>query len=55
MFSVFPEYCQLYFGPHSIDCVTSIWLNGGCIEEGYKNPSNFTTADIVFYNQLSIV
>ena len=39
MFSVFPRGCQTFNGPHTGDCLFSIWKNTGCHEEGFANPA----------------
>ncbi|XP_078486601.1 uncharacterized protein LOC144745010 isoform X3 [Ciona intestinalis] len=43
--SVYPENCDSYHGPHSIDCLITIWEEVDCKVEGYRYPSNLTTAD----------
>nr|XP_026693802.1 uncharacterized protein LOC113474930 [Ciona intestinalis] len=49
---VFPENCTSYFGPHSIECLISIWEEVDCKVKGYRHPNNLTTDDI---NSLGIL
>uniref|UniRef100_F6PHY8 Uncharacterized protein n=1 Tax=Ciona intestinalis TaxID=7719 RepID=F6PHY8_CIOIN len=35
---VFPENCDAYYGPHSVECLTTIWESKGCLSEGTKAP-----------------
>ena len=43
--SVYPENCDSYHGPHSIDCLITIWEEVDCKLKGYRFPNNLTTAD----------
>ncbi|XP_078486409.1 uncharacterized protein LOC144744918 [Ciona intestinalis] len=43
--SVYPENCYSYHGPHSIDCLITIWEEVDCKVKGYRYPSNLTTSD----------
>ncbi|XP_078486414.1 uncharacterized protein LOC144744924 [Ciona intestinalis] len=36
--TVFPENCDTYYGPHSVECLTTIWESKGCLSEGTKAP-----------------
>ena len=38
----FPEGCKSYKGPHNEDCYRTIWLEVGCLKEGYGYPSRLT-------------
>ncbi|XP_078486405.1 uncharacterized protein LOC144744910 [Ciona intestinalis] len=42
---VYPENCDSYHGPHSIECLLTIWEEVGCKVEGYRYPGNLTIAD----------
>ncbi|XP_078486408.1 uncharacterized protein LOC144744915 [Ciona intestinalis] len=42
---VYPENCYSYHGPHSIDCLITIWEEVDCKVKGYRFPNNLTTAD----------
>ena len=37
-----PDGCIHVRGPHSLDCLTSVWLSVGCLQEGYSFPENMT-------------
>jgi len=34
----------IYRGPHTDDCLYSLWLRAGCVNEGYDNPRNLSVA-----------
>jgi len=36
--SDFPKGCEVFEGPHSVECYESIWQDSGCLEEGYDYP-----------------
>jgi len=40
--SVFPQGCEFYRGPHSLDCLKSIWLEVGCTLEGESSPGKLS-------------
>ncbi|XP_078486426.1 uncharacterized protein LOC144744930 [Ciona intestinalis] len=42
---VFPENCDTYYGPHSVECLTTIWKSKGCLVEGSKAPVKLNTAE----------
>ncbi|XP_078487526.1 uncharacterized protein LOC144745375 [Ciona intestinalis] len=42
---VFPENCDTYYGPHSVECLTTIWESKGCLSEGSKAPNKLDTAE----------
>jgi len=37
-FTVFPDSCISYGGPHSLECVSEIWKDSGCDENGVLHP-----------------
>ncbi|XP_078486413.1 uncharacterized protein LOC144744923 [Ciona intestinalis] len=54
---VFPEFCDTYYGPHSVECLTTIWQAKGCLSEGTKAPDKLDTAeknalDLLHVNQV---
>ncbi|XP_078487513.1 uncharacterized protein LOC144745367 isoform X3 [Ciona intestinalis] len=42
---VFPENCDTYYGPHSVECLTTIWISKGCLSEGTKAPVKLDHAE----------
>ena len=42
----FPIACVSFGGPHSLDCLISLWIGGGCVMSGWKNPNNLTGPDV---------
>lgn len=41
----YPANCTMYYGPHSTDCLVTIWLGAKCLREGYKYPHNLTSSE----------
>ena len=39
---VLPDECHHYDGPHELDCLVALWLEGGCLEKGWKYPTNYS-------------
>ncbi|XP_078486402.1 uncharacterized protein LOC144744907 [Ciona intestinalis] len=42
---VFPDNCDTYYGPHSVQCLTTIWEWKGCLNEGTRAPVKLDHAD----------
>lgn len=42
----FFENCDTFVAPLSVECITSIWLEVGCVEAGKKFPGTQSEADI---------
>lgn len=40
--SAFPVGCKEYYGPHSMQCLVSLWINATCLPDGYKYPEKLT-------------
>ncbi|XP_078487539.1 uncharacterized protein LOC108950608 [Ciona intestinalis] len=40
-----PNTCDSHNGPHSVECLTSIWESKGCLSEGTKAPVKLNTAE----------
>ncbi|XP_078487546.1 uncharacterized protein LOC144745386 [Ciona intestinalis] len=41
----FLENCDTYLGPHSVECLTTIWESKGCLVEGTKAPDKLDSAE----------
>jgi len=39
-----PSNCG-YMGPHSVQCLTQLWLSAGCIARGEQHPSMIDAAE----------
>ena len=50
----FPAGCGAYTGPHSRDCLTSIFLDAGCIRSGTRSPYALTATEIAAFNAFTI-
>jgi len=53
-FVEFPPGCISYLGPHTLECYKSIFLEVGCIENGYDWPDNLTERDLATYDYFNI-
>ena len=53
-YAVLPQGCNNIDGPHSLACLSSIWSEGGCTDEGRKNPSILTQDEVNVLRDLSI-
>uniref|UniRef100_H2XP01 Uncharacterized protein n=1 Tax=Ciona intestinalis TaxID=7719 RepID=H2XP01_CIOIN len=42
---IFPDNCATYYGPHSVECLTTIWQSKGCLKEGTKAPVKLNTTE----------
>ncbi|XP_078487506.1 uncharacterized protein LOC113474342 isoform X2 [Ciona intestinalis] len=42
---VVPTNCDAYYGPHSVECLTTIWESKGCLSEGTKAPVKLNAAE----------
>jgi len=54
IFLEFPYGCQHYRGPHSPACVVTIWREVGCVDDGWKHPSNLTTEQWDILNNMDL-
>ncbi|XP_078487541.1 uncharacterized protein LOC144745382 [Ciona intestinalis] len=43
--TVFPQNCSTYYGPHSVDCLATVWESKGCLSEGTKAPVKLDTSE----------
>ncbi|XP_078486412.1 uncharacterized protein LOC144744922 [Ciona intestinalis] len=42
---VFPQNCDRYYGPHSVDCLATVWESKGCLSKGTKAPVKLDTSE----------
>nr|XP_039272245.1 uncharacterized protein LOC120346544 [Styela clava] len=38
----YPLHCTLYYGPHPLDCLITIWISARCLLAGEKHPTKLT-------------
>ena len=53
-FVVFPSGCTNFEGPHSLQCLQSVWVNVGCFEEGIGYPKSLESLEINGYDRLNL-
>ena len=51
----FPEACQFFRGPHSIACLSTIWTEVGCTEDGWSHPLTMTPHRHAFLQRKTIL
>lgn len=44
--SEMPDECPTFYGPHSMDCLRTIWKNVGCLPEGDEFPDKLSLGQI---------
>lgn len=44
--SVYPSNCELYYGPHSIECLDTMWTSATCLLNGTAHPSKRNTTQL---------
>ena len=54
MFLGFPEYCSNYYGPHSLDCLRSIWKKVGCSLFGLEEPGKLDLENIKLLQSMNL-
>lgn len=50
----YPADCTKYFGPHSTDCLSNIWLAAKCLPKGTKYPLNLTTSELLYLDTVDL-
>jgi len=51
----FPHECIFYRGPHSVECLLSIWIAAGCTVDGSKAPNKLNRAELAAFSELTLV
>jgi len=54
-FSVLPEGCWTVQGPYPLECLRSMWREGGCLNEGVAHPENLNKAELGLFDSLNIL
>ena len=54
MYTVLPSHCGTYYGPHSLECLETLWLESGCLIEGHATPSNLTADRLASLGAMNI-
>ena len=50
----FPEDCDSFVPPHSLNCHKRIWLDSGCTEQGQTFPVSYDKVDSAELNDLNL-
>lgn len=50
----YPEDCDNYYGPHSMECLKTMWNESKCVVEGYQYPQNLSTEELQTLDILNI-
>lgn len=54
LLSVYPESCNHYLGPHTVQCLDEIWIQEDCILDSEYSPGNLSSTDFANISALSI-
>ena len=54
LFLEFPMNCLAFWGPHTLECLLSIWRDSGCLEEGELFPLKLSEEDLESYFKLNL-
>ena len=50
----FPEGCISFDGPHSVTCLTNIWIKAGCSQDGSLRPKSPVKEDRMLLSSFTI-
>ena len=53
-FSALPLGCVSLIGPYTMDCLTNIWIEEGCLEEGLGYPKRLGSYAIGNINLMNL-
>jgi len=51
----FPKVCYSFKGPHSLDCLTTMWYASGCLDDGYNYPAVLRPSDLAELNSMNLM
>lgn len=54
----FPDTCPTFYGPHSVQCLNTVWLSVGCLPEGENYPqklSSFQTKPMMSLTYMLVI
>ena len=54
MLLVLPPNCHSIYGPHTIECLLTLWSDVGCLEAGNKSPYNLSETELENLDALTI-
>lgn len=43
-----PDTCPTYYGPHTVECLNTVWGLAGCLPEGEKYPAKLSQFELPF-------
>ena len=49
-----PLGCRNFIGPHTLECLETLWYQVGCVGAGLKLPNKLTREEIRTFNNLTI-
>ena len=54
-FSVaYPDNCVTYYGPHTTECLETMWYAVNCLQEGTKHISKLTNEEIQILDHMDL-
>ena len=54
LFLALPSGCTSFYPPHTVECLTTAWMDSGCAVEGWNNPQNMTVVQLDQIEKLNI-
>ena len=54
-FAAFPQMCYPFEGPHSLKCLTTMWHDSGCLQDGYNFPLKLRPSDLNELNSMNLM
>ena len=50
----FASRCTMYNGPNNITCYNTIWLEEGCLMQGFNWPGRLSSVEIAYLGSLNL-
>nr|XP_039272246.1 uncharacterized protein LOC120346545 [Styela clava] len=49
----YPLHCTLYYGPHPVECLVTIWILELCLPDGHKHPTKLSNDALERHDQMN--
>lgn len=50
----YPPHCAKYYGPNSLKCLETIWIDAHCIEEGNAYPTKIPNSEVTRLESMNL-
>ena len=51
---VFPLGCNSFRGAHAVECLVTLWLDSGCVEQGWLYPKTLDERQLSKWDKLNL-